>query len=351
MELYPTDIGAERYLLLLRRRVQIAVRRSLPPPAMIEGAPAPSGAGKRRPGRLGRFWTHGLGLDADTEARAATLLADQEGGASVRDLAGLFVFVTTLTLFFPALAAALEGSPAVAALLNMVWAAVTGLLLLGYPRQVLRTAHDKPLTVGEVELLLGTARNRVERAYLSLVLDVLRQSVPSHEARGDLRLALRALGDAVSGLPPEAFASEREAGALAEEAARLREAARREDDPVVAGSLGRQADALDRRAGLRAPGSAAAFAVRRATILRREVRQHIETLRAALPAFETSDRSAGASIAALGDAVRRVAVDAASVAQARGELEEEALRSALPAAAAAPAPQEQPATLRQWWRG
>lgn len=351
MDLFPIDLGKERYLRLLRRRAQMHRQRSL------GSSPSASGdvgevffdAPKPRRGLLGRFWAGNLGLDADMEARAATVMGEARGaGLSISGTA-VFVPVFLGFCFFPLLAAMLMvGSLRGGALLCLLWAGISAGMLFLHPRAVLHQLHGKPLTAGEIEALQGAARNRVERAYLTLVLDALRQPIPSPTAQADLRLALQALGDAVSGLPPEAFASEKEAGALRGEAAELREAAGREDDPIVADSLRRQADARERRAGL--SGGEAAFSRRRAATLRREVREHIETLRAALPAFGAAEANA-AGVAAVSQAVRRVAVDAASVAQARSELDEEILSAHIPAGAAPQKAPEQQVTSRQWWRG
>ncbi len=71
-----------------------------------------------------------------------------------------------------------------------------------------RALNQKPLSAAEIAALLPKADDELERAYLTLAMDVVRQELASG-ADQDLRSALRALGDAIDRLPPASFPTAR----------------------------------------------------------------------------------------------------------------------------------------------
>ena len=161
----------------------------------------------------------------------------------------------------------------------------------------------------------------LEGAYLTLAQDVLRLETSSEEAASEARSALKALGDAVGDLPAPAALPDVDIADLLADAEILLMRARRERDPVIAGSLERQAEATVRRA--RALTDALKLA-RRTGVLRQEVRAQVEALRAALPTLaRTAEAASGLGagrFTTLAEQVRGVAREAASVAAAQEEL-------------------------------
>lgn len=175
----------------------------------------------------------------------------------------------------------------------------------------------------EIEELQSSASDDLELAYLHLVADAAHQGV-APEAADRVRAALRAIGEAIDALPTVALPRV-SVDTLRAEAAQAQAEARAEADAVVAASHERRADALERSAS--AAGRSQTL-MRRAAALRREMLAQIESLRLGLAGFETA-RGDVNSLTSLADAVRAVAEESVSVADARTELD-----AALPGAAA-----------------
>ena len=161
----------------------------------------------------------------------------------------------------------------------------------------------------------------LEGAYLTLAQDVMKLDVRSEDAASEARSALKALGDAAGDLPAPAALPDVDIADLLADAEIFLMRARREKDPVIAGSLERQAEATVRRA--RALTDAIKLA-RRTIVLRQEVRAQVEALRAALPALartaETASGLGAGRFTQLAEQVKGVAREAASVAAAQEEL-------------------------------
>lgn len=185
MNLYPKDLGAKRQIALLWRRARRA-------------GPAPD----HRPPRVGaweRFWIGEDLYNHAPETVPPALRAMRRAGA-FWSVVGLAPLPAAVCLFI-ALGQSGNASAPLALLLGPLWA---GLVAGAYPRALFDRAHrrlnDTPITAAEVAGLLPQAHDELERAYLTLLMDVARQEVaPQSEA--DLRPALRALGDAIDKLP------------------------------------------------------------------------------------------------------------------------------------------------------
>jgi hypothetical protein len=290
---------------------------------------------------LRRFWVRGLQLDREAEAQALADLSD----APLVLLGTILPICLMPLLLMPGLIFLGIGGPTPFFLWMLVAFLISAATAALVPRSVLRQVSRRALTPAEADVLYDTAtvrRDRLERAYLGLVRDVLAcETVPAGAAQDNLRAALRALGEAISRLPAAARDTRphKDPAALTREAAAVRARAAAETDPVVAASLLRRADALDQRADLRTPEQEAV--ARRTRALREELAGHVETLRDGLLTFEAGKMDA-ASLKNLAHAVQYVAGDAEAVQQARAELDDEALEAVLNANAAPAAAQQQP---------
>jgi hypothetical protein len=247
-----------------------------------------------------------------------------------------------------------------------VWFGLCAAMLCA-PRQALRRVDEKALTPNEVEAMLPTARGRLERKYLNLVADALRQEGLTASAQSDIRAALHCLGETISRLPSDAVPHS-DAAALRQEAQERRTEAAHETDSFVQKSLLRQAEALEERATLAEQNGLSA---RRLSALRREARAQMEALRAVLVGYQQLGQPDAASAQQLAQIVQRIAGEAEATAVARRELDEDEIArlfgGPLPTPVAVPAPQQtrlqqvgsqttQPApqqqtvSPRQWWR-
>ena len=156
-----------------------------------------------------------------------------------------------------------------------------------------------------------------------MAADAVRQEV-APDAAERVRAALRAVGEAIEKLPAVAV-PRASVDTLRAEAVQAMAEARAETDSVVAASHERRADALERSAS---GAQRSQTLMRRASALRGEMLAQIESLRLGLVGFETASGDVS-GLASLADAVRTVAEESVSVADARAELD-----AALPGAAA-----------------
>jgi hypothetical protein len=205
MELYPNDLGKNRYLALLRRRALASMQNTSGRNGVGYAATAAVTLtmDEIKPSKhpFTAFWTNDLRVrDNDTRAKAATVA--QSGGNGVgMTLASIFS-ATHLTLPL-AIWAAFAHQPGVTVLLAGAWGAGVYGLWRFAPRKWLETMDKTELTSAEIESLLPTARGNLERQYISLALDVLRVKVPTESARAEIQASMCALGEAVSALPGE----------------------------------------------------------------------------------------------------------------------------------------------------
>lgn len=301
MNLYPQDLGLKRHIGIVRLRAL--------------GMSGGSNAGllsvdlsERRLGLLERFWVRGTGVEPRAAAAAFSAMRNLTMGFAGGMIGGSSGFLA------PAIIMATQGMPVGALFMGLGGSIMAGLGLL-MPRVWFRGLNGKPVTVSEIEALLPTVHDDLERAYLTTVIDAVRQSVEG-EAEKEIRTALHALGAAIDRLPT-ASGPVVDTGVLRREAADVQAKARAETDRVIADSLERRADALHRRADA---NDRSALLVRRAAALREELAAQTEALRAGLFAFNSGATDI-ASLSHLAEAVRGVAAEAVSVADARAELE------------------------------
>lgn len=312
MNVFPQDLGRRWHVALVRARARAFSRRGGNGGAASENA-SPSG---KRPNLIERFWGGGADLDLARTEAGLTGLRERTRPMS------LGLTLGSLAYLLPAGVMAAQGEPVGAAVFAGT-TALMGSLGLFLPRFLFRRAHRTPLSASEIEALLPTAPDELDRAFLTLVLDIIRQpeaTVPN-EARSALRDALTALADAIQQLPPAYAAPEtgrsQHPDGLRAEAERVRAEAEREPDAVSAASLARQADALSRRADAQ---ERSATLLRRASVLRSEMIAQTEALRAGLAGFQVGQTDVS-GLADLADVARRVAGEATNVAHARDELD------------------------------
>jgi len=203
----------------------------------------------------------------------------------------------------------------------------TWLFAVAQPHRLVARKHQQmygwAVTSAEVAALLPQAHDELERSYLTLVMDVVRQEVAGVQEQGpasgaDLRSALRALGDAIDKLPATRAVGHLSLGGetpdimtevLRRTAAETLLTAQSEPDRVVAASLIRRVEALHRRADAT---TRANVLVRRFSVLRQEMAAETEALRASLAAYYTGAHDI-ADLTRLADDMRRVAAEAAAM--------------------------------------
>ena len=307
MDVFPQDLGPKQHMVIVRRRASPE-----PGPADLPSGPVPS-----RSGPVGRLLARESGVAPGVEAAVLdalrvpvlSLLKWTTGSSLAGALLGLLL-------------AALGDDSGTKLATSCAVLGTGGLAIPSFMiRRALRRARQR-LTAEEVEALIAAARDDLERNYLTLVLDAMRQTVPA-DGQNQVRDALRTLGGALDRLPAVPHATDnaddlrREAGGLLSEAAA-------EPDAITAGSLERRAQSLLRRANTVARS---ALVVRRAAAVRQEIAAQVDTLRASLGALDT-DAGDLSGLVETAEAVRRVAVEADSVAAAREELDRSSLSAA-----------------------
>lgn len=374
MDLHPRDLGTERYLAIVRRRLTPTMPQGSPVPPLDETpARVPRSRRLRRQReKIRRYWVRDLKVDEATGEKVANMLYKGTPGVGAR----VGAVIVSIYLLLPMLICLLAGAPPPFPIfLALTWALVMAAIIQS-PRRTIRQLDEKVLTGQEVEAMLPIARGRLERSYLQLVLEAMRQDIPSATAQNDIRAALRDLGDTVSRLPADAVPVPNSA-ALRDEARLLRNQAALENDSLVRTSQLRQAETLERRAALADQNG---VALRRLATLRREARTQMDALRAVLAGFQNTNHWDHAQAAHLTESLSRAASEAQSVAIARRELEDEEIAAlfgaplppvqqpvqAPPQVAtqpvvapplvqqqvgqATPVPAPQPVQPRQWWR-
>ncbi len=236
----------------------------------------------------------------------------------------------------PALGYALSAFGSSAVLLDLAFAGGwTWFFALAQPRRLVARQHrqmyERAVTSGEVAALLPQAHDELERSYLTLVMDVVRQEVAGVQEQGpasgaDLRSALRALGDAIDRLPATRAVGHLALGGetpdimtevLRRTAAETLLQAQAEPDRVVAASLIRRVEALHRRADAT---TRANVLVRRFSVLRQEMAAETEALRASLAAYYTGAHDI-ADLTRLAEDMQRVASEAAAMTAAVEEVD------------------------------
>ncbi len=369
MNLSPRDLGTEHFASIVRRRLS-----PLAPYASGQTNQKHANAASKSRSlrtRLLNYWLRDLGLDDTTHEKIAEVV-----GTSPSYSANIGVAVMFSVMFMlPALTMLIAGAPSfITIFFLLMWGLMMWATLFA-PRMTLRQVLQKPVTTGEIETLLSSAQGRLDRSYLTLVLDATRHNgTLSASAQSDIRAALAALGDAISRLPSGPVPTA-DPTVLRREAEEFRLQAGRENDAFVRASFLRQAESLEKRADL---GLENATSARRISALRREARTQMDALRALLAAFSQTNPGEAAQNVALADAVSRVAGEAQSLSQAHRELADAEIAALLGHPLPAnipvqPAPATQPQTYptrqpaggsqpnapqqqqvgsgRPWWRG
>jgi hypothetical protein len=194
------------------------------------------------------------------------------------------------------------------------WALIGTLGVVGQ-RMLFRKFLLQPLNAEEVDEMLESCTEEIDRASLGLARDAVRQSAPA-ETEANVRAALGAMEAAIRRLPTVQV-SVLDATALRAEAVGLLKQAQIEPDRVTAESIERRARAIEHRV---AANEQAALLARRSTALREEIVAQIEALREGVAALSTHDPDYS-GLAYLAQTARQVANEAGALASAREELD------------------------------
>ncbi len=312
MDIYLQDLGRGRQAALLQWRVsflnnqpgaQRYAGRLMPSSAAAGGGGTPP-----RLGPMGRIWALSTGISPEVAAAGLDAMRGQTYGMTWGLTSG------SLGFWMPAIGLAASGQHEVAAFMAGLGALMSG-VGLWVPGYWLRRVCRPPVSAAEVEALHGSTTDELELAYLRLIADAVRQDV-APEAAERVRAALCAVGEAIDLLPAVAL-PRASVDTLRVEAAQAQAEARSETDPVVAASHERRAEALERSASATRLSQTL---MRRTAALRGEMLAQIESLRLGLVGFETTSGDVSI-LTSLADAVRAVAEESVSVADARTELD------------------------------
>ena len=314
MELIPADLGESRAIELFRLR------------ALSQLSQGPSRRGGRlrsvlsTPGKssaLTKFWTKDSGLEGAAAEKTIQSVQGQLYG-----IVGGFGGGWGLGFGFPALMMAAQsgdkpGMLVAAGFFGLMSLAGFGIATLG-PRKMVQKWGKTPLSEQEVETLLQTEDDALERSYLLLIRETLAQTNLPEAAQRELKEAIKVLGMALDRLPPApAETASRNTESLRAEAAELGQQAHTETDRVAAESLVRRADALERSA---VALEKSATLLRRNSLLRQELQAQLEALRLELGSTAATGADAS-SLAQVASVARGVAREADALATARVELD------------------------------
>lgn len=265
-------------------------------------------------GPLGRYWSRGVGLTEPQAARAnpSARTATQAAGI-LTAFNGAFVSLLVGVLLTKA--AGLPNGVAVAGALG-TWGASVALGFGPLAKAVFRQLH-RPLRQSELEPILEKVTDPLDRTFLNLAMDVVRQEIPKRD-QDAVREAVAALAQALDRLP-EVHPSAVDPTALLAEADATERRSHEESDRLTSDSLQRQADALRRRA---AAVDRSALSAKRVCALRAELLAQMEALREGIAAMATDTTEASAvHLAPLSEAVRLVAAEVVSTIDAKAEVD------------------------------
>src|SRR5919206_2609992 len=270
------------------------------------GAEAP----EPRLGVVGRLCSEGMGLDEKSAAALVPAAKEAISYCVVPLLPALPVSVIGCGVLFGALHAPIGFLPVYLGTVALA-AAASG---IGWARARFRRLLEAPLSAEEVDRLLEKTPGSMDRRFLELVRDAVRQ-LGSAAAQENVREALGSLAAAIERLPPIETAP-LDTAALREEAQALEVQAGTEPDRVTAESLERRARALLYSAQTH---EHSALMFRRAAALRSEIETQITAMREGLIALHAQSLDA-AGFAQLASQAREVATEAVRLAAAREEL-------------------------------
>ena len=296
MRIVPKDLGLAWHVrFLLARDSTNKVGAEAPEPQL---------------GVVGRLCSEGTGLD---EKSAAALVPAAREAMSY-----------WLVPLLPALPVSILGSVVLLIPLHMpigvlpLYLGTVGFTFatigIGWARARFRRLLEAPLSAEEVDRLLEKTPGSMDRRFLELVRDAVRQPGPA-AAEQNVREALGSLAAAIERLPPIETAP-LDTAALREEAQTLVQQAATEPDRVTAESHERRARALLYSAQTH---EHSALMVRRAAALRSEIESQITAMREGLMALHAQPLDA-AGFAELAGSARDVATEAVRLAAAREEL-------------------------------
>lgn len=307
MDISPSDLGMDWGVAIIQGRAMTWG----PSHATYRGRLRHALASSARPrfGPFGRFWTEGTGLSDAARAEVMKSMGHVIGGSI-----GGFVGGSS-GLIAPTIALFVNNQPLWGALLGTLWLGMASMGML-MPKIVLQRWARNPVNAAEVEALLDNREDGLERAYLTLIRDAVKQNL-SDQAATEVRKAIRALGEAIERLPPLTTSGEVDADQLRAEAVHVQEQAAQETDTVTAASLLRQAEAL-RRSALAA--ERASVVLRRNAALRKELAAQTEALRLGLASLYAGAGDMS-ELTRLAEQVRGVASEANAVSDARTELD------------------------------
>lgn len=309
MKLFPQDLGEKRGLEVSLRRV---------------GQRMTSDDDLAQIGAWGRYWL-GAKKKQPLPSEALPVLKAVRWPARAFSLIGLLSAMTGTGMLMGVSANPADAVPLILGAGSACW--VSGWCCTR-PRalvaQRFQRLREKPLSAAEVAALLPQAGDALERSYLTLVMDVIREEVAGQIVPGagaDLREALKALGDAITRLPATRVVSGDSPDIMTEVLRRTAErtllSAQAEPDRVVAASLIRRVEALHRRADATARTD---VLMRRFSALRQEMAAETEALRAGLSAYYTGAHDV-ADMTRLAEDVQRVAAEAAAITSAAEEVD------------------------------
>lgn len=167
MDIYPQDLGQSRQIALLRRRTSSLTQQTAVPEL---------GGTSRHIGWLGRQWTRGTGLPPNVSAATLDAMRPTVNGFVCGFSGGSTGF------WLPGIGLACSGEPTIGVILASQGAAMTatGFLL---PGVWLRRIARRPISAGEIEAMMAGARDDLERTYLALALDAVRQPLSRRRRR------------------------------------------------------------------------------------------------------------------------------------------------------------------------
>jgi len=314
MRIVPKDLGLAWHVRFLQARDS----------AKKAGAEAPA----PHLGVIGRFCSEGMGLDERSAAALAPAARETLSSWFVPLIPAIPVSVLGSVALMVPMHAPVAALPLYLATVGLTF----GSIGVGWARSRFRRLLEAPLAAEEVDRLLEKTQGSMERRFLELVRDAVRQPGPA-AAEQNVREALGSLAAAIERLPPIETAP-LNAAALREEAQALEQQAAAEPDRVTAESLERRARALLYSAQTH---EHSALTFRRATALRSEIEAQITAMREGLMALHAQAPDA-AGFAELAGSARDVATEAVRLAAAREELAALDSYPVVTAAAGSPAP-------------
>ena len=261
-------------------------------------------------GIVGCLCSQGMDLDQNSAAALVPAAKETISYSLVPLLPALPISIVGSVVLFIPLHAPIGLLPVYLGAVGLTFASIG----IGWARSRFRRLLEAPLSAEEVDRLLEKTSGLMERRFLELVRDAVRQPGPA-AAEQNVREALGSLAAAIERLPP-LEAAPLDTVALREEAQALELQAGTEPDRVTAESLERRARALLYSAQTH---EHSALMFRRAAALRSEIESQIVAMREGLMALHAQKLDA-AGFAELANSAREVATEAVRLAAAREEL-------------------------------